>query len=93
MITPFDHHIFEKLELNKVSDPKEIDDDYYIFKLIKRTAPYQYTYEQKRPYIRNDVIYSRYREEWQKTYERLRKEFGVRIDEKKLREFYDEFRR
>jgi len=80
----------ENLKLNKVSDPIKIDEDYYIFKLIKKTEPYQYTYEEKRAYIRNDVLYDKYRKEWEKTYERLKKEFEVKIDEERLKEFYEE---
>ncbi|HEC99268.1 MAG TPA: peptidyl-prolyl cis-trans isomerase [Proteobacteria bacterium] len=77
----------ENLKLNKVSDPVRIDDHYYIFKLIKKTEPYQYTYEEKRAYIKNDVLYDKYRKEWQKTYDRLKEEFEVKIDEEKLQGF------
>ncbi len=79
----------ENLKLNVVSDPVKIDDHYYyrIFKLIKKTEPYQYTYEEKSAYIKNDVLYDKYRKEWEKTYDRLKEEFEVKIDEEKLREF------
>jgi len=42
----------ENLKLNVVSDPVKIDEDYYIFKLTQKTEPYQYTYEEKRAYIK-----------------------------------------
>ena len=77
----------ENLKLNEVSDPAKIDNDYYIFKLTKKTEPYQYTYEEKRAYIKNDVLYDKYRKEWEKTYARLKQEFEVKIDEEKLQEF------
>ena len=79
----------ENLKLNVVSDPVKIDDHYYycIFKLIKKTEPYQYTYEEKSAYIKNDVLYDKYRKEWEKTYDRLKEEFEVKVDEEKLREF------
>ncbi|MEA1899895.1 MAG: peptidyl-prolyl cis-trans isomerase [Thermodesulfobacteriota bacterium] len=77
----------ENLKLNVVSDPVTIDEDYYIFKLIKKIEPYQYTYEEKSAYIKNDVLYDKYRKEWEKTYDRLKEEFEVKIDEEKLREF------
>ncbi|NOQ45874.1 MAG: hypothetical protein GQ559_04265 [Desulfobulbaceae bacterium] len=77
----------ENLKLNEVSDPVRIDDDYYIFKLIKKTEPYQYAYEEKSAYIKNDVLYDKYRKEWEKTYDRLKEEFEVKIDEEKLKEF------
>ncbi|MBC2694607.1 MAG: hypothetical protein HF982_04890 [Desulfobacteraceae bacterium] len=77
----------ENLKLNAVSDPVKIDDHYYIFKLIKKIEPYQYTYEEKSAYIRNDVLYDKYRKEWEKTYDRLKEEFKVKIYEEKLREF------
>jgi SepF-like predicted cell division protein (DUF552 family) len=77
----------ENLKLNVVSDPVKIDEDYYIFKLIKKIEPYQYTYEEKSAYIKNDVLYDKYRKEWKKTYDRLKEEFELKIDEEKLREF------
>ncbi len=81
----------KELELEKISAPKKIKEDYYIFKLIKKTEPYQYTYEEKRSYIRNDVLYSKYRDQWQDVYDGLKKEFHLKIDEKKLQGFYDGF--
>jgi len=33
------------------------------------------------------VLYDKYRKEWKKTYDRLKEEFEVKIDEEKLREF------
>lgn len=80
----------KNLKLNKVSDPAKIDDDYYIFKLTQKTEPYQSSYEEKSAYIRNDVLYDKYRKEWEKTYDRLKKEFEVEIYEEKLKEFYGE---
>lgn len=77
----------ENLKLNVVSDPVKINEDYYIFKLIKKIESYQYAYEEKRAYIKNDVLYDKYRKEWEKTYDRLKDEFEVKIDEEKLREF------
>ncbi|MBN2231408.1 MAG: hypothetical protein JW781_01125 [Deltaproteobacteria bacterium] len=36
--------------------------------------------EERREYIRNDVLLRRYRDAWQQTYDRLRREHGVVID-------------
>jgi hypothetical protein len=36
------------------------------------------------------VLYDKYRKEWKKTYDRLKEEFEVKIDEEKLKEFYEE---
>ncbi len=85
--------VIENLKLNKVSDPKKIDNDYYIFKLTKKTEPYQYTYEEKRKYIKNDVLYDKYRKEWEKTYDRLKEEFDVEVDDEKLQAFYEAFKK
>jgi len=84
--------VIKELEPEKISAPKKIKEDYYIFKLIKKTEPYQYTYEEKRSYIRNDVLYSKYRDEWQDVYDGLKKEFHLKIDEEKLQAFYDGFK-
>ncbi|MDL1967512.1 MAG: peptidyl-prolyl cis-trans isomerase [Deltaproteobacteria bacterium] len=77
----------ENLRLNAMSDPVKIDEDYYIFKLIKKSESCQYTYEEKSAYIKNDVLYDKYRKEWEKTYDGLKEEFEVKIDEERLREF------
>ena len=82
----------KELELEKISAPQKIKEDYYIFKLIKKTKAYQHTYEEKRSYIRNDVLYSKYRDEWQDAYDKLKKEFHLKIDKEKLQAFYDEFK-
>lgn len=46
-----------------------------------------YSFEEREAYIRNDLLYARYKEEWANTYERLRKEFKVEINEKNLEAF------
>jgi hypothetical protein len=46
-----------------------------------------YSFEEREAYIRNDLLYARYREAWAKTYEGLRKEFKVEIHEKNLEAF------
>ncbi|WP_045222486.1 peptidyl-prolyl cis-trans isomerase [Desulfonatronum thioautotrophicum] len=37
-------------------------------------------FEERKEYIRNDVLYSRYRQAWQEAYARLRDEHNIRID-------------
>ncbi len=37
-------------------------------------------FEQRKEYIRNDVLYSRYRQAWREAYEHLREKHGVEID-------------
>ncbi|MBW2011098.1 MAG: peptidyl-prolyl cis-trans isomerase [Deltaproteobacteria bacterium] len=77
----------ESLKVDEVSDPEKIKEDYYIFKLVKKTDAHQYSFEEKKAYIRNDVLYLKYSEEWQKVYDGLKKEFSVKINEEKLEEF------
>ena len=79
--------VISSLETQKVSGPNKIRDAYYIFKLINKTQPHQYSFEEKKPYVKNDLLYTRYREEWQKTYDRLKKEYKVKINEKNLAAF------
>lgn len=37
-------------------------------------------FEQRKEYIRNDVLYSRYRQAWREAYEHLREKHGIEID-------------
>ncbi|MCK5165026.1 MAG: peptidyl-prolyl cis-trans isomerase, partial [Desulfobacula sp.] len=63
--------VIASLETNTVSGPHKIRDAYYIFKLINKTQPRQHSFEEKKPYIKNDLLYTKYKEEWEKTYNRL----------------------
>ncbi len=79
----------EKMSLNQISEVKKSKDNFYLVRLLQKTEPHQYTFEEKAAYVRNDLLYSRYREEWRKTYDRLRKEFNVKEHEKALKRFSD----
>jgi parvulin-like peptidyl-prolyl isomerase len=76
-----------KMSPKQVSGVKRIKDSFYLVQLQQKTEPHQYSYEEKAQYVRNDVLYSRYRDEWKKTYDRLRKEFDVREHEPALKRF------
>jgi len=82
--------VVEALQVGEVTGPIQIDNKEYILLLERRTEARQYTFEEKKNYIRNDVLYSRYRDAWQQKYDELRQRFAVRIDQKKLADFYRE---
>lgn len=84
-------NVIEKLRLNEIYGPAEIDRGWYLLELTQKTEQHQYTYEEKQAYIRNDVLHKKYRDEWQKTYDRLKNKFEVKINEQKLQEFYKGF--
>lgn len=48
-------------------------------------------FEARKEYIRNDVIFSRYRALWQEAYSRLRDKHGVAIDEPVAESFAADF--
>jgi hypothetical protein len=77
----------EKMSLKQISDVKKSKDNFYLVQLLQKTEPHQYTFKEKAAYVRNDLLYSRYREEWRKTYEQLRKEFKVQENEAALKRF------
>jgi len=81
--------VISSLETGKVSGPHKIGEDYYIFKLTNKTQPVQYSFKEKQAYIKNDLLYVKYKEVWQNTYDRLKKEFKVEIDENNLNAFLD----
>ncbi|MBM9612849.1 peptidyl-prolyl cis-trans isomerase [Desulfobulbus rhabdoformis] len=82
--------VVEQLELGVVSGPIQLDGKAWIMRLEGKTPPHQYSFEEKRPYIRNDVLYARYRDQWQSVYDGLKKQFNVRIDQKLLDDFYQQ---
>jgi hypothetical protein len=77
------------LEPEQVSGPFEIDGLFYILRLDSRTDPVPHTFEDREPYVRNDLLYARYRDEWEKTYGELKKQFQVKVNEQQLAAFLD----
>ena len=80
--------VVEALETGKITGPLAINGKSYIMLLKNRTKPYQHSYEGKEAYIRNDVLYNKYRDAWQEVYNRLKEEFKVKIDKERLAAFY-----
>ena len=72
--------VIAELEPGSLSAPTAIGDDWFLFELAGRTAPVPHDFEEKKAYVRNDLLYARYRESWQATYERLKKEFALKVD-------------
>jgi len=66
-----------KLSPKQISGVLKHNDSFYLVQLLEKTEPRQYSYEEKAEYVRNDLLYSHYRDEWEKTYDRLKKEFDV----------------
>ena len=83
--------VVEKLEVGVVAGPVELDGKTWMLRLERKTEPHQYSFEEKKEYIRNDVLYSRYRDQWQQVYDGLKKQFKVAVDQPKLDAFYKEF--
>lgn len=81
--------VVETLKTGRVSAPVPIGQRWYLFELTEKTQPVQYTFEEKKAYIHNDVLYARYRQAWEATYTQLKKEFGVKVDPQRLQAFYD----
>jgi len=78
---------FEELPVDGMSQPVRIKDAYYLFQVIEKTEPRIPDYESKKAYVRNDLLYARYREAWRETYDRLRREFKVDTDTDALHTF------
>lgn len=79
-----------ELTVGKVAGPVNIDDKYYVMLLVNRSELYQYSFEEKRAYIRNDVLFNMYRQQWRDVYAKLKQDFNVNIDREKLAAFYKE---
>ncbi|MBM9536580.1 peptidyl-prolyl cis-trans isomerase [Desulfobulbus alkaliphilus] len=81
--------IVEHLVVGEIAGPEVIDDTTYFLLLESKTEARQHSFEDRKSYIRNDVLYNRYRDQWRQVYEDLREQFQVRIDEARLAEFYE----
>jgi hypothetical protein len=82
--------VVESLKVGEVTGPTQIDGKAYILLLERKTEPHQYSFEEKKAFIKNDVLYSRYQDQWQQTYDRMRQQFKVKINQEKLDKFYAE---
>ncbi len=78
----------EKLEPGKVSEPVALGKAWYLFKLVEKTEAVPYRFEDKKAYVRNDLLYARYREAWQETYDSLKKEFSLKVEDNRLQDFF-----
>jgi hypothetical protein len=81
--------VVENLVVGEIAGPEVIDDTTYFLLLEGKTEAQQHSFEDRKSFIRNDVLYNRYRDQWQQVYDGLREQFKVRIDEARLAEFYE----
>lgn len=72
-----------------ISVPTAIGGAWYLLKLEDKTEPVPQHYETRKAYVRNDLLYARYREAWETAYDRLKKEFKLEIDNARLKAFTD----
>jgi len=76
--------LVEALPVGEAVGPEVIDGTSYILLLEKKSEPFQHSFEEKKEYVRNDVLHSRYRDQWQEIYDGLRGRFKVRVNEERL---------
>lgn len=77
----------ESLDVDAISEPVRIKDDWYLFQVTDKTSFEAPDYEEKKAYVRNDLLYSKYRESWERLYDQFRKDYKVTIDQDKLNLF------
>lgn len=68
------------LEIGECGPVVTHEDRFAVLCLEEAHANRTQDFEQRREYIRNDVLYSRYRQAWREAYENLREKHGVKID-------------
>ncbi|GAB6096245.1 peptidylprolyl isomerase PrsA [Desulfatiferula olefinivorans] len=81
--------VIEALSVDGLSDPFAYEDRYYLIQLTRKTEKQVQSFDEKKEYIRNDLLYARYREAWQTCYDGLRKEFRLMVDDHELGHFTD----
>ncbi len=77
----------ESLDVDAISEPVRIMDDWYLFQVTDKSSFEAPDYEEKKAFVRNDLLYSKYRESWERLYEQFRKDYKVTIDQDKLNLF------
>lgn len=82
--------IVEKLEENTPTGPVTLDGTDYLLLLEEKTEEYQYSYVDKKDFIRNDILYNAYQKQWQNIYAGLKEKYKVTINQERLDRFYKE---
>lgn len=82
--------VVSNLKLGEVSKPIHIAGDSYIFLLVSKTEEQQQKLADIKSKVRNDILYNDYRQEWEKTYNSLRSEFNVEINDDIKQQFLRE---
>ena len=80
--------VVDSLEVGVVSSPSEIDGKTYILLLDSKTEASLQKFEERKGYILNDVLYSRYREQWQQLYDEMKKQYKVDVNDSNLHKYY-----
>jgi parvulin-like peptidyl-prolyl isomerase len=70
-----------------ISEPVRIKDEHYLFQVTEKTEFPAPDFESKKAYVRNDLLYSRYRTAWEKVYADLRRDFKVKVNDHNLEHF------
>lgn len=81
--------VIAALQPGTISSPTAIGDAWYLLKLEGKTEAVPLGYEERKAYVRNDLLYARYRDAWEQTYDRLKEEFSLEIDNEKLKAFFE----
>lgn len=79
--------VIAALETEKISGPHRLGEHYYIFQLVNKTDPVEHSFEDKKAYIKNDLLYAKYREAWKKTYKELKEKYEVSVHQENLTDF------
>ena len=80
----------EGLEVDAISEPVRIRDAWYLFQVTDKTSFEAPDYEEKKAYVRNDLLYSKYRQAWEQLYEQLRRDYKVKVDQERLNLFLNQ---
>jgi hypothetical protein len=84
--------VLKKLKTGEVSGITEDSGKFWIMKLEGMTAGKPYDFEKRKAYIRNDVLYAKYRKAWEDVYEKLKKEHEVKVNAEILEKFRKDFK-
>lgn len=79
--------VIEGLDVNATSEPIKIKDSHFLFRVTDKTEFDAPNFEEKKAYVRNDLLYSRYRTAWEQVYTQLKRDYKLKVDDHELQHF------
>ncbi|WP_028575836.1 peptidyl-prolyl cis-trans isomerase [Desulfonatronovibrio hydrogenovorans] len=85
------HEVLEKLEPGEMSGVLEHGQGYVVLRLDSIEKDRVQDFEQRKEYIRNDLLYSRYNQAWKNEFAQLREKHNISVEKEETERFINAF--